>query len=76
MALDTPRVSHGPRAGVWVCACACPWGCLVQISLCVLQMKMPSKKFAHIPVYTLGFESPRRVPTTNTTPTQRTEPFQ
>uniref|UniRef100_A0A8C7EPW5 Spire type actin nucleation factor 2 n=1 Tax=Neovison vison TaxID=452646 RepID=A0A8C7EPW5_NEOVI len=47
-----------------------------RISLCVLQMKMPSKKFAHIPVYTLGFESPRRVPTTNTTPTQRTEPFQ
>ncbi|XP_032181190.1 protein spire homolog 2 isoform X1 [Mustela erminea] len=43
---------------------------------CSIKMKMPSKKFAHIPVYTLGFESPRRVSTTNTTPTQRTEPFQ
>jgi len=39
-------------------------------------MKMPSKKFAHIPVYTLGFESPRRVSTTRTTPTQRRDAFQ
>ncbi|XP_047566043.1 protein spire homolog 2 isoform X1 [Lutra lutra] len=43
---------------------------------CSVKMKMPSKKFAHIPVYTLGFESPRRVLATNTTPTQRTEAFQ
>ncbi|XP_049478357.1 protein spire homolog 2 [Panthera uncia] len=39
-------------------------------------MKMPSKKFAHIPVYTLGFESPRRVSATRTTPTQRRDAFQ
>ncbi|XP_077610267.1 protein spire homolog 2 [Crocuta crocuta] len=43
---------------------------------CSIKMKMPSKKFAHIPVYTLGFESPRRVSTTKTTPTQRRDAFQ
>lgn len=49
-------------------------GCLECLSL--LQMKMPSKKFAHIPVYTLGFESPQRVSTAKTTPTQRRDAFQ
>ncbi|XP_042825297.1 protein spire homolog 2 isoform X3 [Panthera tigris] len=43
---------------------------------CSIKMKMPSKKFAHIPVYTLGFESPRRVSATRTTPTQRRDAFQ
>ncbi|VFV36117.1 Hypothetical predicted protein [Lynx pardinus] len=43
---------------------------------CSIKMKMPSKKFAHIPVYTLGFESPRRVSATKTTPTQRRDAFQ
>lgn len=42
----------------------------------VLQMKMPSKKCAHIPVYTLGFESLQRVPTTKATPTLRRDAFQ
>nr|XP_035975629.1 protein spire homolog 2 isoform X3 [Halichoerus grypus] len=50
---------------------------LLATHLSLLQeMKMPSKKFAHIPVYTLGFESPRRVSTTRTTPTQRRDAFQ
>lgn len=49
-------------------------GCLECLS--VLQMKMPSKKFAHIPVYTLGFESPQRMSTAKTTPTQRRDAFQ
>ena len=44
--------------------------------LSVLQMKMPSKKFSHIPVYTLGFESPQRMSTAKTTPTQRRDAFQ
>ncbi|XP_014648099.1 PREDICTED: protein spire homolog 2 isoform X2 [Ceratotherium simum simum] len=43
---------------------------------CSVKMKMPSKKFAHIPVYTLGFESPQRVSTAKTTPTQRRDVFQ
>ncbi|XP_047702271.1 protein spire homolog 2 isoform X3 [Prionailurus viverrinus] len=43
---------------------------------CSIKMKMPSKKFAHIPVYTLGFESPQRVSATKTTPTQRRDAFQ
>ncbi|KAM8955273.1 protein spire homolog 2 isoform 2-T2 [Lycaon pictus] len=43
---------------------------------CSIKMKMPSKKFAHIPVYTLGFESPRRVSTTKPTPSQRRDAFQ
>uniref|UniRef100_A0A8I3RQ35 Spire type actin nucleation factor 2 n=1 Tax=Canis lupus familiaris TaxID=9615 RepID=A0A8I3RQ35_CANLF len=38
----------------------------VHLSLC----------FAHIPVYTLGFESPRRVSTTKPTPSQRRDAFQ
>lgn len=42
----------------------------------MLQMKMPSKKCAHIPVYTLGFESLQRVPTTKATPTLRRDAFQ
>lgn len=44
--------------------------------LSVLQVKMPSKKFAHIPVYTLGFESPPRVPTAKVTLAQRRDAFQ
>ncbi|ELR58743.1 Protein spire-like protein 2, partial [Bos mutus] len=43
---------------------------------CSIKMKMPSKKFAHIPVYTLGFESPQRMSTAKTTPTQRRDAFQ
>ncbi|XP_051024969.1 LOW QUALITY PROTEIN: protein spire homolog 2 [Acomys russatus] len=43
---------------------------------CSVKMKMPSKKCAHIPVYTLGFESLQRVPTTKATPTPRREAFQ
>lgn len=42
----------------------------------VSQMKMPSKKYGHIPVYTLGFESLQRVPTTKATPTLRRDAFQ
>ncbi|XP_023560974.1 protein spire homolog 2, partial [Octodon degus] len=46
---------------------------------CSIKMKMPSKKCAHIPVYTLGFESPQRMPTATmptATPSQRREVFQ
>ncbi|XFF86784.1 hypothetical protein AB1E18_013003 [Capra hircus] len=43
---------------------------------CSIKMKMPSKKFSHIPVYTLGFESPQRMSTAKTTPTQRRDAFQ
>ncbi|XP_066205361.1 protein spire homolog 2 [Saccopteryx leptura] len=43
---------------------------------CSIKMKMPSKKFAHIPVYTLGFESPQRVATAKVTATQRRDVFQ
>lgn len=39
-------------------------------------MKMPSKKCAHIPVYTLGFESLQKVPTTKATPMLRRDAFQ
>lgn len=42
----------------------------------VLQMKMPSKKYGHIPVYTLGFENLQRVPTTKATATLRRDAFQ
>ncbi|XP_059940439.1 protein spire homolog 2 isoform X6 [Mesoplodon densirostris] len=45
-------------------------------SSCSIKMKMPSKKFAHIPVYTLGFESPRRVSTAKVMPAQRRDAFQ
>nr|XP_015101755.1 protein spire homolog 2 isoform X2 [Vicugna pacos] len=43
---------------------------------CSVKMKMPSKKLAHIPVYTLGFESPQRVSPARTMPTQRRDVFQ
>ncbi|KAM9048591.1 protein spire homolog 2 isoform 1-T1 [Megaptera novaeangliae] len=45
-------------------------------SSCNIKMKMPSKKFAHIPVYTLGFESPQRVSTAKVLPAQRRDAFQ
>ncbi|XP_061030380.1 protein spire homolog 2 isoform X3 [Eubalaena glacialis] len=45
-------------------------------SSCNIKMKMPSKKFAHIPVYTLGFESPQRVSTAKVTLAQRRDAFQ
>lgn len=45
------------------------------MTLC-LQMKMPSKKFAHIPVYTLGFEGPPRVTAARATATPRRDAFQ
>uniref|UniRef100_A0A8C8ZEZ8 Spire type actin nucleation factor 2 n=1 Tax=Prolemur simus TaxID=1328070 RepID=A0A8C8ZEZ8_PROSS len=41
---------------------------------CSIKMKMPSKKFAHIPVYTLGFESPQMTSTAKAT--QRRDVFQ
>lgn len=41
-----------------------------------MKMKMPSKKFAHIPVYTLGFESLQRVSTAKTTSAQKKDTFQ
>lgn len=43
---------------------------------CSVKMKMPSKKHGHIPVYTLGFESLQRVPTTKATPALRRDAFQ
>ncbi|XP_042558147.1 protein spire homolog 2 isoform X1 [Dipodomys spectabilis] len=43
---------------------------------CSIKMKMPSKKYAHIPVYTLGFESPQRMSTAKATPTQKRDAFQ
>ncbi|XP_053411800.1 protein spire homolog 2 isoform X4 [Nycticebus coucang] len=42
---------------------------------CSIKMKMPAKKFAHIPVYTLGFESPQGT-SAKTTPTPRKDAFQ
>ncbi|XP_039702512.1 protein spire homolog 2 isoform X3 [Pteropus medius] len=38
---------------------------------CSIKMKMPSKKLAHIPVYTLGFESPQRTSTARSVPARR-----
>ncbi|KAK1330594.1 hypothetical protein QTO34_010790 [Cnephaeus nilssonii] len=43
---------------------------------CSIKMKMPSKKFAHIPVYTLGFEGPPRVTAARATATPRRDAFQ
>ncbi|ELK36902.1 Protein spire like protein 2 [Myotis davidii] len=43
---------------------------------CSIKMKMPSKKFAHIPVYTLGFENPQRATAARATATQRRDAFQ
>ncbi|XP_055088876.1 protein spire homolog 2 isoform X2 [Symphalangus syndactylus] len=43
---------------------------------CSIKVKMPSKKFGHIPVYTLGFESPQRVSAAKTAPIQRRDIFQ
>ncbi|EDL92806.1 rCG51060 [Rattus norvegicus] len=43
---------------------------------CSVKMKMPSKKHGHIPVYTLGFESLQRVPTTKASPALRRDAFQ
>ncbi|XP_036278533.1 protein spire homolog 2 [Pipistrellus kuhlii] len=43
---------------------------------CSVKMKMPSKKFAHIPVYTLGFEGSPRVTTARATATPRRDTFQ
>ncbi|NXK98310.1 SPIR2 protein, partial [Formicarius rufipectus] len=40
-----------------------------------LQMKMPSKKLAHIPVYALGFESLPGSPLPKALPLRRREPF-
>ncbi|XP_007937369.1 protein spire homolog 2 [Orycteropus afer afer] len=45
-------------------------------SSCSIKMKMPSKKFAHIPVYTLGFESPQRPSSARATLGQRKDIFQ
>ncbi|XP_023378469.1 protein spire homolog 2, partial [Pteropus vampyrus] len=38
---------------------------------CSIKMKMPSKKLSHIPVYTLGFESPQRTSTARSVPARR-----
>ncbi|XP_047385930.1 protein spire homolog 2 [Sciurus carolinensis] len=43
---------------------------------CSMKMKMPSKKCAHIPVYTLGFESPPRAQAAKTTTAPRRDVFQ
>nr|XP_027788911.2 protein spire homolog 2 isoform X1 [Marmota flaviventris]XP_027788912.2 protein spire homolog 2 isoform X1 [Marmota flaviventris] len=43
---------------------------------CSVKMKMPSKKCAHIPVYTLGFESPQRAPAAKTATAPRRDVFQ
>ncbi|XP_006860318.1 PREDICTED: protein spire homolog 2 [Chrysochloris asiatica] len=43
---------------------------------CSVKMKIPSKKFAHIPVYTLGFESPQRTSSGRTASAQRKDFFQ
>lgn len=40
------------------------------------QMKMPSKKLAHIPVYALGFDGPPRGSATKAMPMLRREVFQ
>ncbi|XP_006882650.1 PREDICTED: protein spire homolog 2-like [Elephantulus edwardii] len=45
-------------------------------SSCSVKMKMPSKKLAHIPVYTLGFESLPRASSATATATQRKDIFQ
>uniref|UniRef100_A0A8D1KSQ5 Spire type actin nucleation factor 2 n=1 Tax=Sus scrofa TaxID=9823 RepID=A0A8D1KSQ5_PIG len=45
-------------------------------SSCSIKMKMPSKKFAHIPVYTLGFESPQRASAVRAPPPLRRDAFQ
>ncbi|KAB1260246.1 Protein spire-like protein 2 [Camelus dromedarius] len=60
-------LSETPRTSV-----SCDLAGLVVVG----QMKMPSKKLAHIPVYTLGFESPQRVSPARTMPTQRRDVFQ
>ncbi|XP_040838136.1 protein spire homolog 2 isoform X1 [Ochotona curzoniae] len=43
---------------------------------CSMKMKMPSKKFAHIPVYTLGFEGPQRASVARASTAQRRDIFQ
>nr|XP_045013444.1 protein spire homolog 2 isoform X2 [Jaculus jaculus] len=43
---------------------------------CSVKMKMPSKKCAHIPVYTLGFESSQRVSAAKAMPVLRRDAFQ
>ncbi|XP_072492488.1 protein spire homolog 2 [Notamacropus eugenii] len=43
---------------------------------CSIKIKMPSKKFAHIPVYTLGFESPQKAVTAKAMLTRRRDVFQ
>nr|XP_040126503.1 protein spire homolog 2-like [Ictidomys tridecemlineatus] len=43
---------------------------------CSTKMKMPSKKCAHIPVHTLGFESPQRAPAAKTARAPRRDVFQ
>ncbi|XP_077888997.1 protein spire homolog 2 isoform X8 [Ictidomys tridecemlineatus] len=43
---------------------------------CSMKMKMPSKKCAHIPVYTLGFENPQRAPAAKTATAPRRDVFQ
>ncbi|TEA40430.1 hypothetical protein DBR06_SOUSAS30610008 [Sousa chinensis] len=63
-----------PSTCLFCKSCSGGPGCLECLS--VLQMKMPSKKFAHIPVYTLGFESPQRVSTAKVTLAQRRDAFQ
>ncbi|KAM6224685.1 protein spire homolog 2 [Rhynchocyon petersi] len=45
-------------------------------SSCSVKMKMPSKKLAHIPVYTLGFENPPRASSARATAPQRKDIFQ
>lgn len=71
-----PLLPHGRgqawSQGAWTVSV----GACVHLSS-VSQMKMPSKKLAHIPVYTLGFESPpQRTSMASSGPSRRGGGFQ
>ncbi|XP_028931204.1 protein spire homolog 2 isoform X2 [Ornithorhynchus anatinus] len=66
--LQNKELYNGLKKGKICCCCrtkfplfSWPSNCLfckrAVCTSCSIKMKMPSKKFAHIPVYTLGFES-------------------
>lgn len=71
-----PGVGGGSQRAAGACVPGLCLGKPLSTHKPLFQMKMPSKKFAHIPVYTLGFESPQRVANAKATATQRRDVFQ
>ncbi|XP_038609733.1 protein spire homolog 2 isoform X2 [Tachyglossus aculeatus] len=85
--LQDKELYNGLKKGKICCCCrtkfplfSWPSNCLfckrAVCTSCSIKMKMPSKKFAHIPVYTLGFENLSGSAAAKTMLTRRRDVFQ